>query len=169
VELSADGSVLIAEYACRANPAPVLGKVMASEAETREHCKRGRTWEGHGGSGERMSDGRALLTGSHDEQCEGLKILARLVGTSGERPPKADQSGTDRRCTWSTAKRGERRVWEVETRKPNPLARGDVNQLLGQIEVETRRAAKTQVYGCLLTPGTTVKTTRAKLPVTGSR
>ncbi|HXO52326.1 MAG TPA: hypothetical protein VN888_15160 [Mycobacterium sp.] len=27
-----------------------------------------------------------------------------------------------------------------------------MNQLLGQIEVETKRAAKTRVYGCLLTP-----------------
>lgn len=46
IELSACGSVLLAEYACRANPSPVLEKVMADEAEAREHCKRGRTWEG---------------------------------------------------------------------------------------------------------------------------
>lgn len=32
-----------------------------------------------------------------------------------------------------------------------------LNQLLEQIEVETRRAAKTRVYGCLLTPGTTAR------------
>ncbi|MDG4830025.1 hypothetical protein O7627_12020 [Solwaraspora sp. WMMD1047] len=30
-----------------------------------------------------------------------------------------------------------------------------MNQLLGQIEVENRRSAKTRVYGCLLTPAST--------------
>ncbi|MEB4211302.1 hypothetical protein [Mycobacterium sp. 94-17] len=45
-ELCADGTLLIAEYACRANPVPVLDKVMASEAEAREHCKRGREYRG---------------------------------------------------------------------------------------------------------------------------
>jgi hypothetical protein len=39
----------------------------------------------------------------------------------------------------------------------SPVSLGDVNQLLGQIEVETKRAAKTRVYGCLLAPATTVK------------
>jgi hypothetical protein len=29
-----------------------------------------------------LSDGRSLLAGSHDQQCAGLKVLARLVGTS---------------------------------------------------------------------------------------
>ncbi len=46
IELSPDGTLLIAEYACRANPLPVLDKVMASEAEAREHCKRGQTYKG---------------------------------------------------------------------------------------------------------------------------
>ncbi|MFI9327938.1 DEAD/DEAH box helicase [Kitasatospora sp. NPDC052868] len=104
-----------------------------------------------------LSDGRALLTGSHDQQCEGLTRLARLVGASGERPPSAEQSATDCRWTWSTAKRAERRVWEVKTvpqGEPKPLARDDVNQLLGQIEVETKRTAKTRLFGCLLTPAT---------------
>jgi hypothetical protein len=104
-----------------------------------------------------LSEGRTLLTGSHDQQCEGLKILARLVGASGERPPKTEQSASDCRWTWSTAKRAERRVWEVKTGKPNPLGRKDVNQLLGQIEVETKRSAKTRVYGCLLTPAVMAK------------
>ncbi|WP_306368719.1 DEAD/DEAH box helicase family protein [Nocardiopsis sp. CC223A] len=104
-----------------------------------------------------LSKGRTFLTGNHDQQCEGLKVLARLTGASGERPPKREQSATDCRWTWSTAKRAERRVWEVKTGKPNPLDREDVNQLLGQIEVETRRSAKTRVYGCLLTPATTAK------------
>lgn len=57
-----------------------------------------------------LSKGRALLTGSHDQQCEALTRLARLVGASGERPPKTEQSATDCRWTWSTIKRAERRV-----------------------------------------------------------
>jgi hypothetical protein len=89
-----------------------------------------------------LSDGRSLLAGSHDQQCEGLKVLARLVGATGERPPKTEQSATDCRWSWSTVKRGERRVWEVKTGEPHPVSRGDVNQLLGQIEVEAKRAAQ---------------------------
>src|SRR5687768_15755655 len=99
-----------------------------------------------------LTNGRSLLGGSHDQQCEGLKVLARLVGASGERPPKTEQSATDCRWSWSTVKRGERRVWEVKTGEPHPVPRSDVNQLLGQIEVEAKRAAKTRVYGCLLAP-----------------
>ena len=104
-----------------------------------------------------LSEGRTLLSGSHDRQCEGLKVLARLAGASGERPRKTEQSATDCRWTWSTVKRGERRVWEVKTGKVEVVARDDVNQLLGQIEVETKRAAKTRVYGCLLTPAPIAK------------
>ncbi|APU15225.1 DEAD/DEAH box helicase family protein [Actinoalloteichus fjordicus] len=104
-----------------------------------------------------LSGGRTLVAGSHDQQCDGLTMLARLVGASGERPPKTEQSATDCRWTWSTVKRGERRVWEVKTGEPHPVSRGDVNQLLGQIEVETKRVARTRVYGCLLTPATTVQ------------
>lgn len=70
---------------------------------------------------------------------------------------RAEQSATDCRWTWSTVKRGERRVWEVKTGEPNPVDRSDVNQLLGQIEVETKRALKTRIYGCLLTPATTAQ------------
>jgi hypothetical protein len=104
-----------------------------------------------------LSEGRALLAGNHDQQCEGLTRLARLVGAGGERPPRTEQSATDCRWTWSTVKRAERRVWEVKTvpkGEPKPLIRGDVNQLLGQIEVETRRSPKTRIYGCMLTPAT---------------
>jgi hypothetical protein len=107
-----------------------------------------------------LSRGRTLLAGSHDQQCEGLEVLARLVGASGERPPKGEQSATDCRWSWSTAKRAERRVWEVKTvpkGEPKPLIRADVNQLLGQIEVETRRSIRLRVFGCLLTPATAVK------------
>ena len=86
------------------------------------------------------------------------------MGASGDRPPKTEQSATDCRWTWSTVKRAERRVWEVKTvtnGEPKPLIRGDVNQLLGQIEVETRRSAKTRVFGCLLTSATTTTKTDA--------
>jgi hypothetical protein len=45
-ELSAKGSLLGAECACAVNPPLVLDKVMASEAEAREQCKRGRQYRG---------------------------------------------------------------------------------------------------------------------------
>jgi len=109
-----------------------------------------------------LSEGRAQLMGSHNEQCEALKVLARLAGASGERPPRTEQSATDCRWTWSTIRRGERRVWEVKTGRPEEVARSDVNQLLGQIEVESKRAHKTRVYGCLLTPATEAKTDAAE-------
>jgi hypothetical protein len=105
--------------------------------------------------------------GSHDERCEGLKVLARLCGASGERPPKGEQIATDCRWTWSTVRRGERRIWEVKTGGGGEVTRGDVNQLLGQLEVETKRAAKTRVYGCLLAPATSSKTDAAE--ATGDR
>jgi len=101
-----------------------------------------------------LSEGRTLLTGNHDQQCDGLRVLARLAGASGERPAGTEQSATDCRWTWSTVRRGERRVWEVKTGRVEQVARAHVNQLLGQIEVETKRAANTRVYGCLLTPAT---------------
>ena len=100
--------------------------------------------------------------GNHDQQCEALVVLARLAGAAGERPPKTEQSATDCRWTWSTTKRGERRVWEVKTGRSKTVARGDVNQLLGQIEVETKRAARTRVVGCLLTPADTASTGAAE-------
>jgi hypothetical protein len=115
--------------------------------------------------GRELSDGRTLLTGSHDEQCEALKVLARLAGATGECPPKSEQSATDCRWTWSTARHSERRVWEVKTiptGATKPLSRRDVNQLLGQIEVETRRSVKTRLYGCLLTPAVAANTDAAE-------
>jgi hypothetical protein len=45
-ELSARGSLLVAEYACAVSPPLVLDSVMESEAEAREHCKRGRDFKG---------------------------------------------------------------------------------------------------------------------------
>lgn len=55
LELSTDGTLLIAEYVCAANPAPVLERVMAEEAEAREQCKRGREFDAFDGSGKRTS------------------------------------------------------------------------------------------------------------------
>lgn len=55
LELSAAGTLLIAEYACAANPLPVLERVMANEAEIREHCKRGREFDAFDGSGKQTS------------------------------------------------------------------------------------------------------------------
>jgi hypothetical protein len=111
-------------------------------------------WRREVGAGldQALSHGRLQLMGSHDEQCEGLKALARLAGASGDRPSKSEQSATDCRWSWSTVRRGERRVWEVKTGPGDKVTRSHVNQLLGQIEVETKRAAKTRVLGCLLTP-----------------
>jgi hypothetical protein len=51
-----------------------------------------------------------------------------------------------------TPRRGERRVWEVKTGGAERVPRGDINQLLGQVEVERKRAAKARVLGCLVSP-----------------
>ncbi|MBA0127286.1 DEAD/DEAH box helicase family protein [Haloechinothrix sp. YIM 98757] len=112
-----------------------------------------------------LSRGRTQLTGSHDQQCEGLEMLARLVAAHGKRAPKGEQSATDCRWFWSTARRAERRVWEVKTvpnGDPKPLCRDDVNQLLGQVEVERKRSPNARVYGCLLTPATVVENDAAE-------
>lgn len=55
LELSTDGTLLIAQYVCAANPAPVLERVMAEEAKIRAHCKRGREYDAYDGSGKRTS------------------------------------------------------------------------------------------------------------------
>lgn len=55
IELSAEGALLVAEYVCRADPAPVLEQLMNSEAEIREHCKRGREYDAIAGSGKQTS------------------------------------------------------------------------------------------------------------------
>ena len=51
-----------------------------------------------------------------------------------------------------TTHRSERRIWEVKTREgkptgPRKIARGDVNQLLGQLEVEQRRTSGSRHSG----------------------
>ena len=55
LELSAAGTLLIAEYVCAANPVPVLERVIAAEAEIRGHCKRGREFDAIDGSGKQTS------------------------------------------------------------------------------------------------------------------
>jgi hypothetical protein len=55
LQLSADGTLLIAEFVCAANPVPVLERVMAEEAELREHCKCGREYDAIDGSGKTHS------------------------------------------------------------------------------------------------------------------
>jgi hypothetical protein len=105
-----------------------------------------------------LARGRDLLTGSHDEQCEGLVYLARLAGASGERPPKTEQSATDCRWSWPTPGRSQRRIWEVKTavveERERKFTREDVNQLLGQLEVEKKYASKARLTGCMLDPAT---------------
>jgi hypothetical protein len=39
--LSPTGTVLLAEAACRANPMPILDRVIEAETEARHKCKRG--------------------------------------------------------------------------------------------------------------------------------
>ncbi|MBB3602784.1 hypothetical protein FHT40_002445 [Mycolicibacterium sp. BK556] len=55
LQLSADGTLLIAQYVCGVNPAPILENVMAEEAERREYSKRGREYDAIDGSGKRTS------------------------------------------------------------------------------------------------------------------
>lgn len=55
LELSAEGTLLIARYVCAANPVPILDRITAEEAEIREHCKRGREYKALDGSGKDTS------------------------------------------------------------------------------------------------------------------
>jgi hypothetical protein len=55
LELSAAGTLLVAEYVTAANPAPLLDAVMAEEAESRQDCKRGRERDAYDGSGKQMT------------------------------------------------------------------------------------------------------------------
>ncbi|WP_405472643.1 DEAD/DEAH box helicase [Paenarthrobacter ilicis] len=103
-----------------------------------------------------LSVARLHLDGDHDEQSKALIVLARLLGVLGELPHEKEQAATDCRWSWSTPHRSERRIWEVKTGKATEVPRIDVNQLLGQIEVETQRSRKHRVFGCLLTPTASV-------------
>jgi hypothetical protein len=51
IELSAAGTLRVAQYVTAANPAPLLDAVMAEEAESRQDCKRGRERDAYDGSG----------------------------------------------------------------------------------------------------------------------
>ncbi|MFF2606889.1 DEAD/DEAH box helicase family protein [Arthrobacter koreensis] len=99
-----------------------------------------------------LSGARLELDGSHDEQCRALVVLAKLIGISGDLPPEKEQGASDCRWSWSAPARSERRVWEVKTGKAREVPRADVNQLLGQVEVEARRSPKSRVSGAMLTP-----------------
>jgi hypothetical protein len=55
LQLSTEGTLLIAEYVCAVNPTPILERVMTEEAERREYCKRGREYDAFDGSGKRTS------------------------------------------------------------------------------------------------------------------
>ncbi|MYC84366.1 MAG: hypothetical protein F4X18_02470 [Acidimicrobiia bacterium] len=94
---------------------------------------------------------RNNLEGTHNERCEGLKNMARLLGVTGDRPHRTEQSAPDCIWKWISPRGGERRVWEVKTGGPPKVPRADINQLLGQIEVERMRSTNARILGCLMT------------------
>ena len=94
---------------------------------------------------------RNNLEGTHNERCEGLKNMARILGVTGERPHRTEQSAPDCIWKWISPRGGERRVWEVKTGGPSRIPRADINQLLGQIEVERMRSMNSRILGCLMT------------------
>ncbi|MEE3751447.1 hypothetical protein [Mycobacterium intracellulare] len=55
LELSAAGTLLVAEYVTAANPVPLLDAVMAEEAESRQDCKRGRERDAYDGLGKQLT------------------------------------------------------------------------------------------------------------------
>ena len=95
----------------------------------------------------RIAEARGFLSGTHDQRAAALEVLARLCGAVGDRP--TGNSATDARWVWATARKGQRRVWEVKT-STNPLSRDDVNQVLGQVREEQTRNPRANVIGCLL-------------------
>jgi len=97
----------------------------------------------------RIATGRSMLEGTHDQQSEALTILARLCGATGDRP--GGQSATDARWAWATPRKGQRRLWEVKTGEPDRIPRDDINQVLGQVQVEQNMHPLSRVVGCLLT------------------
>jgi len=98
-----------------------------------------------------LTRARTQLQGTHDEQVEGLLVLARLCGAHADRP--GGQSAADVRWTWVTPTKGQRRVWEVKTGTgPARVPREDINQVLGQLEEERQRSPRHQVLGVLVTP-----------------
>lgn len=55
IEVSSDGTLLIAEYVCAANPLVMLEVVTAEENEAREYCKRGHERDFLDGSGKQST------------------------------------------------------------------------------------------------------------------
>jgi hypothetical protein len=98
-----------------------------------------------------LTRAREQLQGTHDEQAEGLLVLARLCGAHADRP--GGSSATDVRWTWVTPTRGQRRVFEIKTGTASDrVPRKDINQVLGQLEEERQRSPRHQVLGVLVTP-----------------
>ena len=54
MELSADGTLMIAQYVCAGNPSPLLERVLSEEAQSRVCCKGGREYDAIDGSGKTM-------------------------------------------------------------------------------------------------------------------
>lgn len=98
----------------------------------------------------RLASSRQMLEGTHDQRAEALIVLARLCGATGDRP--SGQSATDTRWRWASPRKGQRRVWEVKTGGSERVKRDDINQTLGQVQVEQSSNPLSRVVGCLLTP-----------------
>lgn len=105
--------------------------------------------EGGGRIQARLARTRPLLEGTHDQRCEALEMLARLCGATGDRP--SGPSATDARWVWTTPRKGQRRIWEVKTGGSERVPRDDINQLLGQVQVEEQTHPRSRVVGCLYT------------------
>ena len=101
---------------------------------------------------QRISRCRSYLLGTHDQRCESLVTVAHLSGAMGSRPKKSEQAATDCLWSWYSQKGEERRVWEVKTGNSDVVARSHIDQLLGQIEVESGRSGGARVSGCLVSP-----------------
>jgi len=98
-----------------------------------------------------LATARASLTGTHDQRADGLLTLARLVGVWSNRP--TGPSATDVRWRWVDRGRAQRRVWEVKTGvAADRVPRDDINQLLGQLQIENQDHPNTKIYGCLMAP-----------------
>jgi hypothetical protein len=96
----------------------------------------------------RIAEARGWLSGTHDQRCDALVVLARLCGVAGDRP--TGQSASDNRWVWATSRKGHRRVWEIKTTKSDKIPRDDINQLLGQVQEEQIKHPRATVSGCLL-------------------
>lgn len=109
-------------------------------------------WLRDAGAGVRrqISQARSMLRGTHDQRAEALLTLARMCGVWAERP--TGPSATDVRWTWVDEGSAERRVWEVKTgQAAERVPRDDVNQVLGQWQIERQDHPRTRVLGCLMT------------------